>query len=233
MLYCGHCGSPRPEQEPDGQAWRCARCGGECPAPEGEAAADAVAVDLVCAICRSPILPASEQTQSCPECDTLYHEECWQENRGCAIYGCSEMPGQDPHRAVEIPFSYWGQEHKECPGCGERIQAAAIRCRHCGTVLPTAQPLSQREFREHKQRKSRLPRLRRAVTVLLVFSLLPFSAPLAAVFGFLWYRSRSEEIAEMPSLYAGLCRVALVVAAGQTVLFSAILFLTTVLPDFG
>src|SRR5881275_814501 len=41
-----------------------------------------------CAICLDQIRDEDMQT-ACPVCRAPYHSECWQENRGCAIYGCS------------------------------------------------------------------------------------------------------------------------------------------------
>jgi hypothetical protein len=40
-----------------------------------------------CAICQSSIYP-SEQTHNCEKCGLVFHDECWQENFGCASYGC-------------------------------------------------------------------------------------------------------------------------------------------------
>jgi len=179
----------------------------------------------ICAICQTPIVSAEGETQSCPECHTLYHRDCWEENRGCAVYGCSQVPETEHHQSIEIPVSYWGQEYKPCPNCGQQILAAAIRCRHCGTTFTTARPLGSDEFRQRQAQRERFPALRRAITWLFVFCIIPFSAPFAMFFGFLWYRANQKDIAAMPALYDALCKVALGVAIGQTVLaFFVLLF---------
>jgi len=40
-----------------------------------------------CAYCSTEV-SESEITVFCPECGMEYHQECWEENEGCAAYGC-------------------------------------------------------------------------------------------------------------------------------------------------
>lgn len=42
----------------------------------------------VCPYCQTPV-SASAESVRCPGCDSPYHKDCWQENSGCAVYGCS------------------------------------------------------------------------------------------------------------------------------------------------
>lgn len=53
-----------------------------------------------CAICQSSIYPA-EETHRCAKCGLVFHAECWQENLGCASYGCDQVNVLAPK--VEIP----------------------------------------------------------------------------------------------------------------------------------
>src|SRR5579872_4876548 len=108
-----------------------------------------------CAICLSPIGPEDEKTV-CPSCNAVYHAECWKENGGCAVYGCAQVPAIEKRQAIEIPVSYWGQENKKCPSCGNEILAAAVRCRHCGTVFQSARPQESDEFRHRTAVSERL-----------------------------------------------------------------------------
>ena len=59
-----------------------------------------------CAICQSSIYP-TEQTQRCDKCGLVFHAECWQENYGCASYGCEQVnalaPKLDIPAPVELP----------------------------------------------------------------------------------------------------------------------------------
>ena len=80
-----------------------------------------------------------------------------------------------------------------------------------------AQPQSAGEFRRKQRLDERRGGVRRIIIALFVLSVLPCSAPLAALFGWIWYRSEKEAVARLPPLYSGLCRLALVVSAGQTV----------------
>lgn len=178
----------------------------------------------LCAICQSPISDSDTQA-SCPECNAIYHEDCWEENQGCAIYGCARTPDTEHLESVEIPVSYWGQENKPCPECGDEILAAAVRCRHCGTVFSSAEPIDAEEYRLRKARQDQFPVLRKKIIMLLIFCLFPLSAPVAGITGFFWYMSERRNIAAMPVLYTGLCKVAIGTAIGQTVLIFCIVVL--------
>src|SRR5580704_8067573 len=95
------------------------------------------AVQGVCPVCRAP---AIDESIECPDCHARHHQECWIYNNGCGKYGCASAPTPEKLSDLEVPPSFWGQSEKECPACHNRIQAAALRCRHCGAVFSTAQP---------------------------------------------------------------------------------------------
>ena len=52
-----------------------------------------------CGICQSPIQPADAITP-CPKCGLVFHTECWQENLGCASYGCDQVNILGPKELV-------------------------------------------------------------------------------------------------------------------------------------
>ncbi|MBI4706270.1 MAG: hypothetical protein HY744_34670 [Deltaproteobacteria bacterium] len=168
-----------------------------------------------CAYCQSPIEDEQART-TCHACLASYHADCWQENGGCGIYGCTQAPAVEPRKAVEIPVSFWGQESKPCPSCGREILAAALRCRHCGTTFASAQPEAVDEFQRRVTREGRLPQVRRAVAVWFVLSVLPCAAPVAAVGGTAHYRLHREEIAALPSIYGALAKLGIGVSIAQT-----------------
>src|SRR5438094_9749118 len=60
-----------------------------------------------CGICQSSIYP-SEQTTVCPKCGLVFHAECWQENMGCAAYGCEQVNALAPKEA-EKPVEHLPQ----------------------------------------------------------------------------------------------------------------------------
>ena len=185
------------------------------PTPPGPEEAAEDGVKPLCAYCQSPFDPADAKT-ACPECHAGYHADCWQENGGCAVYGCSQVPQLEHRESIEIPMSYWGQEHKHCPVCTAQMLAAAVRCRICGTTFASARPLSAGEFQQQAVKQVRGPQLRKAVVWVFVLCVLPCAAPLATVFAAIWYASRRRDIQQLPSLYPALCKIGLVVGAGQT-----------------
>lgn len=166
---------------------------------------------VTCAVCQSAMAPGEAAAQ-CPACRAPYHADCWEENRGCAVYGCPEVSPTEPRHSLEIPVSYWGQEEKPCPVCGRTIQAAAVRCRHCGATFHSARPETAAEFRRRSERKGRERTLRTAGIWLFVLSLLPCTAPLAAVVGGAWYLAHRREIRQLPGIYGVLCPLSVMLA---------------------
>lgn len=43
--------------------------------------------DVPCAFCHTSIDPG-QSFGECKMCKTPYHQECWNQNRGCAVLGC-------------------------------------------------------------------------------------------------------------------------------------------------
>jgi hypothetical protein len=169
----------------------------------------------LCAICQSPFT-TGEATTNCPVCRARYHRQCWDYNRGCAVYGCPQTPATESLTALEIPASHWGKEDKNCPRCGSTILAAAVRCRHCGATFSSAAPQGSTTYHAQRKIKAKLPAVRTAGIWLLVFGLLTCTAPLAAVVGAIWYFMNRETIDKLPALQAAICRIAVGVAVFQT-----------------
>jgi hypothetical protein len=217
---CPHCAQPlMAPEEAAGSASSCPHCQQPILVPAPPAlvpAASAGGSGPVCAICLTSIAAADTKT-ACPECHAEYHADCWQENGGCAVYGCPQVPAVEKRQALEIPISYWGQENKQCPKCQQVILAAAVRCRHCGATFDSARPQEAEEFRQRTEQAERLPSTRRTVVWLFVFSVLPCLAPIGAIWGAVWYPTHREDLRALPTLYGALCKIGLGVAIGQTV----------------
>jgi predicted RNA-binding Zn-ribbon protein involved in translation (DUF1610 family) len=232
---CPHCSqSLEAPEEASGSAFACPSCQQqiEVPMPAAVPAQSAASPPApsgpVCAICLSTITDTDAKT-SCPSCSATYHAECWNENGGCAVYGCSQAPVVESRRAIEIPMSYWGQENKNCPKCGQQILAAAVRCRHCGTTFASARPQEAEEFRQRADLAQRLPAARRTIVILFILSVLPCLAPIGAVWGFIWYFGHRDELRALPTLYSALSKIGLGVAIGQTVIMVLMTVLFTLL----
>src|SRR5262245_33786030 len=56
---------------------------------------------ILCSYCKIRI--DGSDIPECPACAAPHHEECWHENRGCAVYGCPEAPEDEPKMAVPNP----------------------------------------------------------------------------------------------------------------------------------
>ena len=158
-----------------------------------------------CLVC----ITSADEAEICPGCSAVYHRECWQENGGCGVYGCAHVPQVESRRAIEVPHSYWGQENKPCPSCGQQILAAAIRCRHCGMTFSSARPQGANEFQSRAALEARLPTARKRVIQIFLLSVIPFTAPVAAMWGLLWRRSHEEELETLPPLHVGLSKIGL------------------------
>ena len=55
-----------------------------------------------CPVCATHIEENDSKTV-CPVCKVTFHEECWQDNKGCSTYGCKLVNVMNPPMKVEIP----------------------------------------------------------------------------------------------------------------------------------
>lgn len=54
----------------------------------------------VCPYCRGPISPETEGVVVCAGCGTSHHNDCYAENGGCTVFGCSAAPAEEPKLSV-------------------------------------------------------------------------------------------------------------------------------------
>ncbi|MEA2163185.1 MAG: hypothetical protein QOK37_1312 [Thermoanaerobaculia bacterium] len=160
------------------------------------------------------VIDASETASECASCHARYHDDCWTENGGCAVYGCSQVPKTEGLKALEIPPAYWGREDKSCPRCGSTIMALAVRCRHCGAEV-VDRPEERLAYERRAERKERAPTLRRSAIIFVVMSVLPLFSLMTLVGGTLYYRRNRDEIRKLSGGTDGLFRISIVTAAGQ------------------
>ena len=56
----------------------------------------------VCPYCRTNI-GGEDRVTLCDGCGTAHHADCFTENGGCTIFGCSKGPGDEPKVSVSTP----------------------------------------------------------------------------------------------------------------------------------
>lgn len=52
-------------------------------------------MSLVCPYCRSEVADAEGNRKDCPGCGTPHHADCFEENGGCTVFGCSAAPADE------------------------------------------------------------------------------------------------------------------------------------------
>src|ERR1700692_1006943 len=52
-----------------------------------------------CPYCRAPI-EAEDESLLCEECATPHHTDCYAENGGCTVFGCSKAPVDEPRISI-------------------------------------------------------------------------------------------------------------------------------------
>lgn len=181
-----------------------------------------------CALCQSPI-DSTEQTTTCSGCAAVYHVDCWQEIGGCGVYGCVNVPPTEKRNDLEIPAAHWGKESKDCPSCGQQIQAMAVRCRHCGSTFATADPLSRRAFDQNKKLNDSKPRLKKQATWLFIACAFPFTTVIAGPLGWWWYSRQRQEIDRLPRIFSALIWIGLLLSATEIGIFIIVLTLKTLI----
>lgn len=57
---------------------------------------------VACPYCRA-MIGEQDQAFACEGCGTVHHADCYAENGGCTIFGCSKAPADEPKLRVSTP----------------------------------------------------------------------------------------------------------------------------------
>lgn len=100
-------------------------------------------IGKVCPFCKTEI-KEGDSVKVCPACGIPHHEGCWEENKGCTTFGCSEQHYEAQHtnptdvcRNCGAPL---GDGQAFCPKCGTPKNAPKKNvCGKCGAELQEGQ----------------------------------------------------------------------------------------------
>lgn len=113
-FYCPHCNQPlSTDASKAGMNARCSKCQESIVIPQPEPVAPVQPQPVVqilgdCPYCRTKMTD-NDRVRKCPNCETPHHEDCWAENKGCTVFGCSMAPPEEEKVAVELPAPHGGQ----------------------------------------------------------------------------------------------------------------------------
>ena len=80
-------------------------------------------IGKICPFCKTEI-KEGETVKVCPSCGIPHHEGCWEENKGCTTFGCTEQY----HKDGETNPAY------VCHNCGAQLRDGQMFCTKCGTA---------------------------------------------------------------------------------------------------
>lgn len=100
-------------------------------------------INKVCPFCKTEI-KEEDTVKICPVCGVPHHERCWEENKGCATFGCSEQrhetQGTDRTGVCAGCGAIVGNGQMFCPNCGTpKEEAKKNVCGKCGVELQEGQ----------------------------------------------------------------------------------------------
>jgi hypothetical protein len=100
-------------------------------------------IGKTCPFCKTTINEGDE-VMVCPSCATPHHKACWDENKGCTTFGCSEQhyvaQGTNPTDVCKNCGAALGDGQNFCPKCGTPKNASDKNlCTKCGAELSEGQ----------------------------------------------------------------------------------------------
>ena len=94
-------------------------------------------VGKICPFCKTEITE-TDAVKVCPACGIPHHEGCWNENRGCTTFGCSEQYYEGKPVAAEPVAPQYTAPVDLCSNCGAPLAAEQAFCTNCGAPRAAA-----------------------------------------------------------------------------------------------
>lgn len=100
-------------------------------------------IGKICPFCKTDI-KEGDAVKVCPECGIPHHEACWEENKGCTTFGCSQQHYEAQHtNPTDVCVKCGaplGDGQDFCPQCGTPKGGEKKRvCSKCGAELQEGQ----------------------------------------------------------------------------------------------
>ncbi len=96
----------------------------------------------VCPYCRGSIEQDEAQSVLCPGCGTPHHADCFEENGGCTVFGCSAAPAAEPKLSIAVPELHQAAAPGAAPPPTPPVPPPPlIQAAPQSTELPEAPPL--------------------------------------------------------------------------------------------
>ena len=100
-------------------------------------------IGKTCPFCKTEI-KEGEEIKVCPACGIPHHAGCWDENKGCTTFGCSEQhyeeQGTNPTAVCSNCGATLGDGQEFCPKCGAKKEIDQKQvCENCGAELAEGQ----------------------------------------------------------------------------------------------
>lgn len=104
-------------------------------------------ISKTCPYCKTEI-KEGEEIKVCPACGIPHHVGCWEENKGCTTFGCSEqhyeVQGTNPTEVCNKCGAPLGDGQAFCPKCGTPKISRQTNCGKCGAPLTSGQEFCAR-----------------------------------------------------------------------------------------
>lgn len=100
-------------------------------------------IGKLCPFCKSKF-KEGDSVKVCDACGIPHHQECWDENKGCSTFGCSEQhyepQGTNATNVCTNCEAVLGDGQEFCPKCGTPKNTPNINiCGKCGNELVSGQ----------------------------------------------------------------------------------------------